>query len=55
MPDQPNQPSIQLLLERTDVENVILTGGGNVWVDLTDGRRERAHLSTDYEDGTPDA
>lgn len=55
MPDQPNQPSIQPLLERTDVENVILTGGGNVWVDLTDGRRERAHLTTDHEDGPPDA
>jgi pilus assembly protein CpaF len=40
----------QPLLDRDDVENIIITGYNNVWLDLTDGSLERAHAVADSDE-----
>jgi len=41
---------LQPLLDRTDVENIIITGHNNVWLDLTDGSLERAQPVADSDE-----
>lgn len=40
----------QPLLDRDDVENIIITGYDHVWLDLIDGSRERAHPVADSDE-----
>lgn len=40
----------QPLLDRQDVENIIITGYNNVWLDLIDGSLERAHAVADSDE-----
>jgi pilus assembly protein CpaF len=41
---------LQPLLDRDDVENIIITGCDHVWLDLTDGSLERAHPVADTDE-----
>jgi Flp pilus assembly CpaF family ATPase len=41
---------LQPLLDRDDVENIIITGHNTVWLDLIDGSLERAHAVADSDE-----